>query len=606
MKSPAWKKAKSIFLVATAYDEYGNESEYSQELVCNVPVFDTDHDGISDDDEINKYGTDPNSLDTDGDGINDGDELAFWGDDWDGDSDGDGIINLLDADSDGDGTSDGEELNGGYDPADPGSKPLPLVLGEVTVDHTWQRIDFTRSFVNPIVVAKPISFNDADPAVVRIRNVDSSGFEIRVQEWDYLDGIHSEESVSYMVMERGTYTLHDGTRIEAGSFETNKTSSFGSISFGQLFIQVPVVLASVASCNESDAVIGRLRNANTTGFQFRMQEQELNTQSHVAETIDYIAWEPSMGSVDGISFEVDRTADAFTQVFQPIQFTQIFMNIPLVLADMQTADGGDTANLRWRNKDFWQVEFMVSEEQSRDEEMNHTTEAVGYLAVAYTDLNADADGDGLSNVDELEIYGTDPNSADSDGDGINDGEEVDLWGADWSADYDGDGMVNILDRDADGDGFADGVEQNKGFSPADPKSRPKLLEVGEVAVDHQWKRVNFMVGFADPVVVAKPLSSNDIDPAVVRIRNVDSSGFEMRIQEWDYLDGVHSEESVTYMVMERGSFTLDNGIRIEAGKFETDKTSSFGAVSFAQPFNVVPVVMAPSPVATKRTRSPVD
>jgi predicted RNA binding protein with dsRBD fold (UPF0201 family) len=39
--------------------------------------FDTDDDGLSDFDEVNIYGTDPNNSDTDGDGINDGDEIAF-------------------------------------------------------------------------------------------------------------------------------------------------------------------------------------------------------------------------------------------------------------------------------------------------------------------------------------------------------------------------------------------------------------------------------------------------------------------------------------------------------------------------------------------------
>ena len=113
-----------------------------------------------------------------------------------------------------------------------------------------------------------------------------------------------------------------------------------------------------------------------------MQEQELNAQTHAAETIDYIAWEPSIGSVDGISFEVGRTADVFTQVFQPIQFAQIFMNMPLLLADMQTADGTDTANLRWQNRTIAEIDVQVAEEQSRDSEMNHTTEVVGYMGLS--------------------------------------------------------------------------------------------------------------------------------------------------------------------------------------------------------------------------------
>ena len=38
----------------------------------------------------------------------------------------------------------------------------------------------------------------------------------------------------------------------------------------------------------------------------------------------------------------------------------------------------------------------------------------------------DTDGDGLSDIDEVNIHSTDPNDADSDDDGFNDDEEVDL------------------------------------------------------------------------------------------------------------------------------------------------------------------------------------
>jgi hypothetical protein len=65
--------------------------------------------GISDDDENNIYGTNPNLADTDADGVDDGVELSYWGNNWNGDPDGDGVINLLDPDSDNDGILDGND-----------------------------------------------------------------------------------------------------------------------------------------------------------------------------------------------------------------------------------------------------------------------------------------------------------------------------------------------------------------------------------------------------------------------------------------------------------------------------------------------------------------
>jgi PKD repeat protein len=346
---------------------------------------DTDKDGLLNDDEINIYGTDPNNPDTDGDGINDGDEVEFWGPNWNIDYDNDEIINLLDPDSDNDGFSDGAEKDQGFDPGDPKSKPgmFSLETGEVSVDHNWKRVNLTDSFIDPVVVAKPLSYNETDPAVVRIKNVNNTGFDIRIQEWAYLNVSHAFETVGYIVMERGSYTLGNGAKVKAGSFNTDKTGSFGWVDFSEIFNQAPVIATSVISFNEQDAVCCRLRNIDTTGFDFCMQEQELNFQSHASETIFYIAWEPSSGTIDDtLTFEVNRTGDIMQDVFQTISFDQIFMSTPVFIADIQTGYDMDTANLRWETKEIDSVDVKIDEEQSEDSEIRHTTEVVGYMIFA--------------------------------------------------------------------------------------------------------------------------------------------------------------------------------------------------------------------------------
>jgi hypothetical protein len=209
--------------------------------------------------------------------------------------------------------------------------------------------------------------------------VDGDGFEIRVQEWDYLDGWHKLEAVSYLVMELGSYTLADETKVEAGRFESNKTKGFEPVSFSQSFQEIPVVVTSMLTINESDAVTGRIRNIDTQGFNFRLQEQERNTKKHATETIGYIAWEPSVGAIDSLTFEINKTSDSVKHNFYTIQFEQNFMNAPMFIADMQTGDGMNTANVRWQNKDAYAVEVQIDEEQSKNNEIKHGTEVVGYM-----------------------------------------------------------------------------------------------------------------------------------------------------------------------------------------------------------------------------------
>lgn len=72
-------------------------------ILFGNPV-DSDRDSLSDDDEENKYHTNPSNADSDNDGVNDGDEVRIWG------------TNPLNPDTDGDGWPDSEEVQNGYNP----------------------------------------------------------------------------------------------------------------------------------------------------------------------------------------------------------------------------------------------------------------------------------------------------------------------------------------------------------------------------------------------------------------------------------------------------------------------------------------------------------
>jgi len=72
---------RTYYFAATAYDGSGIESSYSNEVQHLVPVSDTDGDGVSDEDELEIYGTNPENSDTDGDGVGDGDEIFVNGTD---------------------------------------------------------------------------------------------------------------------------------------------------------------------------------------------------------------------------------------------------------------------------------------------------------------------------------------------------------------------------------------------------------------------------------------------------------------------------------------------------------------------------------------------
>jgi outer membrane protein OmpA-like peptidoglycan-associated protein len=77
---------------------------------------------------------------------------------------------------------------------------------------------------------------------------------------------------------------------------------------------------------------------------------------------------------------------------------------------------------------------------------------------AILDQLADSDHDGLTDIEEIMIYHSDPNNPDTDGDGIPDGDEVRKYGTD------------VLNPDTDGDGIPDGEEVYK------YKTNPRLAD----------------------------------------------------------------------------------------------------------------------------------
>lgn len=258
-----------------------------------------------------------------------------------------------------------------------GTPEFQIELGEVETDHNWIRITFSDPFMNPVVVAGAPSRNDSDPCVVRLRNITSTGFDIRIQEWDYLDGTHARETIGYLVMEQGNFTLDDGTLVEAGKFDSNDTN-FQTVQFNTAFTVKPVVMTSIVTCNEEDTVTARLRNISTTSFEHKTQEQQL-VAGHGNETISYIAWEPTQTSLESINVIVNKTKNKVRNRWYTVKYREQLPDSPIFLGTMQSQDGLDTATLRYTNKTNSEIQILVEEEQSADDETRHTSEKVGYF-----------------------------------------------------------------------------------------------------------------------------------------------------------------------------------------------------------------------------------
>jgi len=234
--------------------------------------------------------------------------------------------------------------------------------GVTDVDEEWLSIRESDANVkNPVVFLSAPTFNGSDAGVIRVKNITNAGFDMHFQEWDYLDGIHTNESVEYLVLPEG----HSGL-MEVGTFEISDTKDWKNIEFTQPFTSAPYVFLMIQTYNGAQAVAVRAKDITTTGFKAAMFEQEALIDGHTTEVIGYMAVtaSPLFQLFNGISqpISVDLNdsgvmTSAGTYYLQEEQSfdsetthgnetIHMFKFFGIDLVQQVTSNGGDTTSIR--------------------------------------------------------------------------------------------------------------------------------------------------------------------------------------------------------------------------------------------------------------------
>ncbi len=92
----------------------------------------------------------------------------------------------------------------------------------ITEDRdSWHTLEHEKlaDFESPIVFAQMVTTRGIHQSHIRVRekepantDEDVKQFEIQIEEWEYLDGSHIAETVSYIIVERGRHELKDGDK----------------------------------------------------------------------------------------------------------------------------------------------------------------------------------------------------------------------------------------------------------------------------------------------------------------------------------------------------------------------------------------------------------
>lgn len=272
------------------------------------------------------------------------------------------------------------------------STTFKMEVGSTTVDDSFSTVALTNTYDDPVVVPLFMESANTEPVSVRLDNVGASSFDLALQSPS--GASLSTDTVYYMVVEEGAWTMPDGTLIEAGTVDDGtvayKNSWSGTtVSYASSFSTAPVVFHNVMTYNDSDwidSVIfspgSRTSPPTTSGFDVSLNGAEAVT-SHSSETIGWIAIEQGAGTIDGVDFEVDQTSDSVLghdNGCYTFSFSSSFSSAPLVFIDGQEQDGNDGSWGVGCSVSTSQVGMHAEEDQETDSERAHTTEVFGWAA----------------------------------------------------------------------------------------------------------------------------------------------------------------------------------------------------------------------------------
>ena len=270
-----------------------------------------------------------------------------------------------------------------------------VVSGVSSAD--WTTVPLDQTYVSPIAACS-VQYDTGDtllPAVVRMQNVQSQSFQIRIQNPS--NQTLTGRNVHCIIVEEGAYNLPDGRKIEGRKYRSTITDhDLGWRGEGQTYLNRytnPIVVGQVMTYSDARWSVFYSRGATDPGTPPNAQSLRCGKHlgedtpiTRLAETVGYIVIERGHASYGGTEIEFGRTPVAvigYVEAKYTMTFATPFVTTPVVTVASQVGTNGREGS--WAvltgNTSSTFMGVSVDEDQTFDTERIHPAEEVDYVAM---------------------------------------------------------------------------------------------------------------------------------------------------------------------------------------------------------------------------------
>jgi len=204
--------------------------------------------------------------------------------------------------------------------------------------HEWYTVNMqyinTVGYTHPVVIASVATYNGNHECHVRIKDVTSTSFKMKLEEWPFrTDGTHNTETVNYIVINGSYYDTGVWHGYYLGKDENGNAGGYWGISawsrkvsmsnagfytemfYGPDYIsQNPFIITTIQSCESGVPIVTRVSKTDYSyeRFSYKYQKQELDEKSNsndhkYNEVIGHLAIGPIDDIPDGGSSDIVKT-----------------------------------------------------------------------------------------------------------------------------------------------------------------------------------------------------------------------------------------------------------------------------------------------------------